>query len=462
MSDDPQFGDDDDAPDERSGAGGSGSAGGAGGANPPNPFGPGGFDLSGIDLNAVVRMLQSDGPVNWDVARQMATTVAAAEPDDEIDEVPDLATWMTAATPSPPTPRPPVARPTAADHAQLEELVRAAQTHVVAETGLTATHSAPLRLLDRTEWALLHLDALAPVLEALAATFRTAIVEESRGEEIDPDAASALGPLGFALGGDALSGLMGMMAPVLLGVQSGSMVGYLAQHALGRYDLPLPVADAPNLCFVVANLDAFESSWSLDRDDLRFVVVLHEVVRVAERSVPWVQPKLVGLATEYVSAYELDRDALEDQLGGFDPTDPSSMSGVTEHPEALLGALRSPAQQEVLRRLQAVTTVLEGYAEVVVGEIGRRLTGSFDQVHEALSRHRVERGEAGRFIEGLLGLQLERADYERGQEFCRGVIERAGLEGLNRLWSSEEMLPTPAELDAPGLWLARIDLANDR
>ncbi len=423
MSDDPQFGDPDDDPDQSSHPSNQ----------PMNPFGPGGFDLSKIDLNEVVRMLQSDGPVNWDIARQMATSVALGEEG---------------------TPDAPVS---AADQTQLDELVRAAQTHVVAETGLTATYSAPLRIIGRSEWARLHLDALAPVLEALAVTFRAAIVEESAGEELGPEAA-AIGPFGMPMGGDALSGLMGMMAPVLLGVQAGSMVGYLAQHALGRYDLPLPASDPPSLCFVVANLDAFETAWSLDRNDLRFVVALHEVVRAAERSVPWVQPKLVALATEYVSAYELDRDALESQLGGFDPADPSSMSGITEHPEALLGAMRSPAQEAILGRIQTVTSVLEGYAEVVVHGIGSGLAGSFDQVHEALARHRVERGEAGSFIEGLLGLQLERAHYEQGQAFCRGVIERAGLDGLNRLWEAESMLPTPAELDAPGLWLARIDL----
>jgi len=423
VSDDPQFGDPDDDPDR-----------GVHPSNEPmNPFGPGGFDLSKIDLNEVVRMLQSDGPVNWEIAKQMATTVALGEEGAHDDPV------------SP------------ADHEQLAELVRAAQTHVVAETGLTATYSAPLRTLGRSEWALLHLDALAPVLEALAVTFRAAIVEESAGEELGPEV-GAVGPFGMPIGGDALSGLMGMMAPVLLGVQAGSMVGYLAQHALGRYDLPLPASDAPSLCFVVTNLEEFESAWSLDRNDLRFVVVLHEVVRAAQRSVPWVQPKLVALATEYVSAYQLDRDALESQLGGFDPTDPSSMSGITEHPEALLGAMRSPQQEEILRRLQAVTSVLEGYADVVVEGIGSRLTGSFGQVQEALARHRVESGEAGRFIEGLLGLQLDREHCERGQGFCRGVIERAGLDGLNRLWEAESMLPTRAELDAPGLWLARIEL----
>ena len=50
-------------------------------------------------------------------------------------------------------------------------------------------------------------------------------------------------------------------------------------------------------------------------------------------------------------------------------------------------------------------------------------------------------------------------DYERGAEFVRGVVERAGVDGLNRLWERAEMEPTPNELVAPGLWLARIDLA---
>ncbi len=103
---------------------------------------------------------------------------------------------------------------------------------------------------------------------------------------------------------------------------------------------------------------------------------------------------------------------------------------------------------------------MEGYADHVMGRIGHRLIPTFDQIHEAIQRHRVERGEAERFIEGLLGLKLERAHYERGAAFVDGVVERADLEGLNRLWDRPAMLPTPNELDAPGLWLARIDLPD--
>jgi putative hydrolase len=397
------------------------------------PFGGGGFDLAQL-----MRMLQSQGPINWDVARQIAAWVAV-----------EGGTERTIA---------------AAAHEQLEELARAAQTHVVAETDLTATFAAPLRTLGPQGWASLHLDALRPVLEALATTLgqvmREVGPEPGELESGEPGAPSG-GPAGASpFGPEMLGGMMQMLAPALLGMQAGSMIGYLAQHALGRYDLPLPTSDEPSLCFVVQNIDAFEEAWSLERADLRFYLAVHEVVHAAERWVPWVRDRLVRLSTEYVSAYEVDPGALESRLGSIDPSDPSTLGSIAEDPDALLGAMQSPRQDEPRRQLQLLTAVLEGYADSVLERVGEKLIPSFGQIHEAMQRHRVERGEAETFIEGLLGLKVEREHYEQGAAFCRGVIERAGLEGLNRLWEGERMLPTPAELDAPGLWLARIELPD--
>lgn len=400
-----------------------------GGAGDPDdrPFPP--FSL---DLSQLMRMLQSEGPVNWDVARQVATGVAlAGRAEPAIDED---------------------------DRAQLEELARAAQTHVVGATGLTATFQAPVRALGPGAWADLQLDALRTVLEALAKSLDAAVRQDL--EELDPSEASEL----FGdqtLADDPLAAMLPALAPTLLGLQAGSMVGYLAQHALGRYDLPLPVDDPPSLHFVIPNLEQFESQWSLPRADLRFYLALHEVVHAAERSVVWVQTRLVGLAREYVSGYEIDPHAFEERFGTIDPSDPSSLQAIAQEPGALLGAMRTPAQEVALGNLQVLTSVLEGYADSVLARVGRPLIPTFDRIHEAIERHRLERGEAGRFIEGLLGLQLDREHYERGAAFCEGVVERAGAPGLDRLWEREDRLPTRAELEAPGLWLARIDLPED-
>ncbi len=390
------------------------------------PFGQGAE--GSFDLAQLMQMLQSSGPVNWEVARQVAAWVALEGG---------------------------VERPVdPADHEQLDELVRAAQTHVVGATGLTATFRAPLRTLGPKAWADLHLEALRPVLEALAVNLGQVMrAPGAPGAEVTPAEATPAVP-----GGDPFAGLLGMLAPLLLGLQAGSMMGYLAQHALGRYDLPLPTSDEPSLSFVVANIDAFEDAWSLPRADLRFYLAVHEVVHAAERSVPWAQARLVRLATEYVSGYELDTDAFQARFGSIDPNDPSSLGSIAEDPDALLGAMQSPRQRDVLAQLQSLTAVFEGYADTILERVGHELIPSFGQIHEAMQRHRLERGEAERFVQTLLGLELEREHYERGAAFCAGVVERAGADGLNRLWEAEAMLPTAAELDAPGLWLARIEL----
>jgi putative hydrolase len=419
----------------------------------PGMTGPGGFDFSQIDLNQMMRMLQSTGPVNWEIARQTAEWVALEG-----------------------KPEPTV---TTADRVQFEELAQAAQTLIVGETGLTATFATRVQTVGPKGWVDLHLVALRPVLETLASTLGAAMqLDDGDDGAIDDELAnipglSGLGDLG-ALAGLGGGGLIKMIAPALLGVQSGSMIGYLAQHAFGRYDLPLPTGplptdsvdgvpiggDEPSLCFVVANIDAFGDEWSLPRDDLRFAVALHEVVHAAERSVPWVRARLVRLAADYVSSYEIDPNAFESEFGDLDPSDPSSFEAMTASPERVLGAMQSPRQAAPREELQRLTAVIEGYADHVAGIVGRRLIPTYDRINEAMQRHRVERGEAERFIEGLLGLKIDRAHYEQGQAFCDGVVERAGLEGLNRLWVSEAMLPTPNELAAPGLWLARIDLPD--
>jgi putative hydrolase len=409
-----------------------GGTGGTGGG-----FDPANFVFSQIDLAQVMRILQSPGPVNWEVARQTAEWVALEG-----------------------RPEPSIA---SADREQLEELSHAAQTLVVGETGLTAAFATSLSAVGPKGWVDLHLVALKPVLEALATTLGAAM---QQGDDDEPDDLGDVAGLeGSPFAGMAgLAGMAGMgnmlsmLAPALLGVQAGSMIGYLAQHALGRYDLPLPTSDAPSLCFVVENIDTFESEWSLPRDDLRFYVALHETVHAAVRSVPWLRERLVELATQYVSSYEIDPSAFEAEFGMIDPQDPESMQRMTESPERVLGAMQSQRQIAPRDELQRLTSVMEGYADHVMASIGRRLITTFEQIHEAVQRHRVERGEAERFIEGLLGLKLERVHYERGQAFVEGVVERAGIDGLNRLWDGATMLPTPNELDAPGLWLARIDL----
>jgi putative hydrolase len=399
-----------------------------------NPFNP---DLSEImrmlqspdELAKIMRMLQSPGPVNMELARETAESVANLDPDTREERV-----------------EPPIDAETAR---AFDDVVRAVQLMVTESTGISAALTVPSRSVDRATWSSLTLTGLEPVFRSLA----TAL-----GRTGNTDAA----PLG--LGAFSPDMLINMMMPLLLGVWAGSMIGVLSHRALGQFDLPLPLDEPPHLLFIAHNVDAFAQEWSLPIDELRYALALREVVHGAQRAVPWVRARLVRCASDYVGAYEVQSDAMEALFGGIDPSDPAAMDAIAGlgDPDALLGAMRSDRQEPLLADLQRFVSVLEGYTDVVVESIGERMVTSHGRLDEALRRHRLERGDATGSVDRLLGLELDRGHYEAGVAFCRGVMERSegSLDQLNRLWSDESMVPTAAELVAPGLWLARIDLPH--
>ena len=383
----------------------------------------GGNPFEGLPMFAdLARLFSGKGPVNWDVGRQIAAMVATdGRPEANVDPL---------------------------ERIRLEELVRVADLHVSAATGLTTSIAGgvlSVQPVTRGDWALHSVEAYRPFLERLATSLTSSAAEGGAGA--DP-ATQLLGDLGKVLG------------PVLLGVQSGYMVGQLAKRALGQYDLPLPRLPVDQLLVVPANLDAFASQWTVPADDLRLWVCFKEVLHHAVLGRPHVRARLEGLINDFVSRFEVDPEALEASLGNIDPTDVSGLQDMLGNPETLLGALQTPAQQEVMGRIGTLVATIEGYVDHVMDTAGRGLIGSYGMLTEALRRRRGEPSDGDRFAERLLGLELGRAQYERGAAFVRGVVDRAGEEGLRPLWRSERELPTPAELDAPGLWLARLDLPD--
>lgn len=379
-------------------------------------FGRDQFDELGKNISRMFESMRSTGPIHWDTTNRVAKWVAL------------------------------VGRPEAPvkdeDAKHLTELARVAQAHIAEQTGLASTLAPQVHAVGRSGWVDLNLESLHTTLERLA----SALQGKTETGALPSTMATALRDLQKAVG------------PVAAGMQAGVMVGYLAHHMLGQYDMPLPSAGSARLVFVVPNLDAFQSAWSLERDDFRFYVALHEVVNAGVMSVPWVQALLLRLIDEYVSSFQADPTMLQGRFSGIDPSDPASVEQLMADPSALLNAMQSPAQVAILPKIQTLTATLTGYADAVIEHTGSPLISSFTMIREAIRRHRVERGGADQFVGRLLGLDVTREHYERGAKFANGVVERAGLSALNRLWEREEMLPTPAELEAPGLWLARIDL----
>jgi putative hydrolase len=401
----------------------------------PEFFGPGGPFAGGPfgDLmRDLARLFATTGPVNWEIARQMATWAATGgQPEQNVD---------------------PVAR------VRLEELIRVAELHVGEATGLVVASSGVLkvRAVSPSEWALRTLDAWKPRLETLASRMNLAIAPELPGVEGDEAPAGA----GEDPMAKLFSNLPQVLGPFLFGLQSGSMVGQLATRAMGQYDLPIPRPAGDELLMVPATIDSFASDWSLPEDDLRLWICVRETVNHAVLSLPHVRSRLEELIDAYVSAFDPNPSMLEEKLGGIDPTDLSSMQELLGDPETLLGEMENDEQRQIKAQLRSLLSAVTGYVDHVMDSVGRRLIGSYGPLSEALRRRRLEESSGTRILGKLFGVSLDESAYEQGREFVRGVVERAGEEGLARLWASASALPTAAEVAAPGLWLARIDLPD--
>lgn len=372
-------------------------------------------------LRDLARLLTAQGPLNWEVARQ-------------------LALWT--ATEGQPEPNPdPIAR------IRTEELLRVADMYAAEATGLATSRRGwlALRPVTRGDWATTTLTAWKEVLIRLASSLGAT--------EGSPAQSGEGNPMDQLLGN-----LPQVIGPLVLGAQAGTMVGHLANRAMGQYDMPMPAPGNDELMAVPAVVESFASEWGLAPDDVRMYVCLRDVIYHAVLSRAHVGAVLQDHLYTYAGAFEVPMDAIEQRLSGLDPSDPMSFQRSLGDPEAFLGDIQTDQQRRLLVPFRAFLTALSGYTDFFIEKVGQRLVGAYPLVSEAFRRRRLEDGPGRRVLGKLLGVEVDQPIIDNGHKFISGVVERAGEEGLARLWEAPATLPTPAEIDAPGLWLARIEM----
>lgn len=389
------------------------------------PEGPTPESFGGIlgDLMRALGQLGQQGPLSWDVARQLAISVATdGEAEANVDPL---------------------------ERIKLEELGRIAELHVSDATGLTTSHTGHLVRITpvtRAEWATRALDAHRPILERLARAMGDGGGPAPEAGEEDPLSS-------------ALANITQLMGPMMLGATAGSMVGHRARHALGQYDLPLAWPPSDEVLVVSANLGRLAGDWSLPEDDVRLWVCLRELAHHAVLGRSHVRERLDSLLGTYVDGFRFDATGFGGDLQGLDLSDPEALQALfLGDPKRLTQSLSTPQQQEPRARLAALSAAVIGYVDHVLDATAGRLVASSARIAEAWRRVQATPSEADRLVAHLLGLEVGPGPAERGAAFVNGVLERAGEDGLRRLWRSDLELPTPAEVDAPGLWLARIEL----
>jgi putative hydrolase len=378
----------------------------------------------------MMKMFNTQGPIQWDTARQIALVTATdGQTEPNVDPLVRI---------------------------EYANLARIAGMHVHQITGLgditTASSVEPV-MVTPGAWAQRTLDDYRPLFTQLATALSS--------HQNDPtDSSSDSDP--FAT---MFAGITNMIAPMTMGMTVGSMVGHLAKKSLGQYDLPLPRPVKNEIAIVPATVDTFAAEWDLPLEDVRMWTLIRELVVHQLYSITHIRDAVTDMVQSFIAGFRPDPSAITDKLSNLGSTDPNELMGslqkILGDPELMLGAVRSEEQNRLQPQLDALLGLIIGWSDHMTDAVGSRVLGNPSRIAEAARRRRIESGDETVFVEKLLGLHINRQQVERGRNFVQGVIERMGEGGLAPLYISAVNLPTLSELDAPGLWLARLEISEN-
>jgi putative hydrolase len=422
-------GDSGSTPNVPGGAGGAGRGqGGPGG--PPGPLGPLGDPQQFADALRQFADLMSwqGGPVNWDLAKNVARQTVAAKGDPSVLEI---------------------------DRRKTVEALRTAdlwlEDATTLPTGIRVTQA-----WSRSEWV----EATLPVWSKLCDPIAARAVDamggmlaedpEELAEELPPEMRSAMSAFTGGLG--ALGGLGQMMRRIggmMVGGQTGAAVGALAEEVVSSTDVGLPLGPAGTAALLPAGVKAFGQGLSVDDDEVRLFLALREAAHHRLFAhVPWLRARLLGAVEDYARGITVDANALREAMPQIDPANPEALN------EALTGAaLFQPEdteqQKAALARLETVLALVEGWVATVVDTAAGHRLPQADALAEAIRRRRASGGPAERTFATLVGLELRPRRLREAAAIWRGLTDARGIDGRDAVWTHPDLLPTADDFDDP-------------
>ncbi len=333
--------------------------------------------------------------------------------------------------------------------AELRRHAKASEEHVRLFTRMipegTEPEDTPVLVVDRPGWIKANVAGFRELLQPLLAKM------ESRRSG---------GPGGAVLG--AVGGKV-------TGVELGMLLSFLASRVLGQYEtfapatreLPASANGGGRLLLVAPNIVHVERELDVDPHDFRLWVALHEEThRTQFTGVPWLRDHLQGEIQTFLDETDVDpmtflerlREAAQSLSGGR----PEGEQGESDT-RSLVDIVQTPAQREVLGRLTAVMSLLEGHADYVMDGVGPDVVGSVSEIREKFQQRRAQgAGRLDQALRKLLGLDAKLRQYKDGEKFVRSVVDEVGMDGFNRVWTSPNTLPTKTEIAKPADWVARV------
>ncbi|MEU2608065.1 zinc-dependent metalloprotease [Streptomyces albus] len=403
-----------------------GFGGGAGADNPLaamfGSLGGGQGQLDPGDLGAAFQKLgqmlsYEGGPVNWEMAKDIARqTVAAGAQDGSKD-----------ASVGP------------HERAAVEEAVRLADLWLDGVTSLPSGAGTAVAW-SRAEWVESTLpvwkDLVDPVAERVGAAMGSVLPEEMQ---------AMAGPL---------LGMMRSMGGAMFGTQIGQALGVLAGEVVGSTDIGLPLGPQGKAALLPVNIEALGKGLGVPQEEVRLYLALREAAHQRLFAhVPWLRSHLFGAVEGYARGIKVDTAKLEDLVGQLDPQRPEELQEALQ--QGMFQPEDTPEQKAALARLETALALVEGWVDAVVHAAAEPHLPSASALRETLRRRRASGGPAEQTFSTLIGLELRPRRLRDASRLWASLADARGTEGRDALWEHPDMLPTAADLDDPDAFVHR-------
>ena len=373
----------------------------------------------GAAFERIGRLLSwQGGPVNWDLAREVARQTISETGDRSVGD---------------------------ADRRAVADAVRLADHWLDTATSLPAA-SASSTAWSRAEW----FEATVPVWQRLVDPVATHVVDAMSGA-MPEEARSLSGPM---------LGMMRQVGGAMFGAQVGQALGSLAGEVVGSTDIGLPLAESTQVALLPANVAAFGEGLGVAVEDVRLYLALREAAygRLFAH-VPWLRPRLLESVEEYGRGIAIDTSRIEEAVRDLDPSRPEALQEVFS--SGLFQPEVTPAQQVSLNRIETLLALVEGWVDDVVTDATADRLPTAVALREAVRRRRAAGGPAEQTFATLVGLELRPRRLRDAATLWAAVRAQRGAAGRDAVWAHPDLVPSSDDLDDPMGFVARGNGADD-
>ncbi len=361
------------------------------------------------------RLLASSGggPINFEIARQVAAASSTQGPAD----IP----------------------PSDQQTRVLSDAVSSAEQLVAGYSRIQIDEPTRGAMLTRSSWIAGSMDGWRWLLEHLATRFTGELAGMSGGTDADQ-----------------IRQVMGQVGPLLLGLQTGTLIGSLSIDVLDTTDPPIPRDGENGFRIVIGNVLAFASDFDLDAEELIRWLALHGVAHsLTSRGSTWIARYQRGLLLQLVDAIEVDTEQLEQRLIELQSGSLEALAQAQPSDRSIPVA-ETERHRIALDRVRAFVALLEGYSGHIAAEVESQLVTEPARIQESVARHRASPSEGKTALASLLGFSSDRELETAGRTFCEAIVKLEGLISLNRVWEAPDNLPNLTEIRDPFLWIDRV------